>query len=145
MLFSNILVPWDGSKLSNHAFKVALDIAKKYNSKVTGITCIDVVFRGHWYYESKFYEKKLAKQKKVIKKQISLFEETANKNNIPFDFKIFETRSTILQIVSFAKSKKIDLIVMGSHGKTGLSKLLLGSVANGVAQRVHCPVMIIKR
>lgn len=54
MLFSNILVPWDGSKYSNHAFKVALSLAEKYDSRITGITCIDVVFRGHWYYESEF-------------------------------------------------------------------------------------------
>ena len=144
MLFQNILVPWDGSKLSNRAVKEALDIATKYHSKVTGITCIDVVFRGHWYYESDFYREKLAKQKEVIKKQTKNFEEYAAKNNIPFEFKIFETRSSVEQIVSYAKSKKIDFIVMGSHGRTGFRKIVLGSVANGVLGHAKCPVLITK-
>ena len=144
MLFKNILVPWDGSKYSNRAFKVALDIAEKYNSKVTGITCIDVIFRGYWYYDSEHYRKKLEKQKNAIMNSISNFEKTAKRKDIPFSFRIFETNSSVGKIVSFAKSKKIDLIVMGSHGRTGLDKALLGSVANGVAQRVRCPVMIVK-
>ena len=48
------------------------------------------------------------------------------------------------KIVTFAKTKKIDLIVMGSHGKTGFDKLMLGSVANGVVQRARCPILIVK-
>ena len=144
MLFSNILVPWDGSKYSNRAFKVALNLAERYDSKVTGITCIDVVFRGHWYYESEFYEKKLEKQKTAIMSQISNFEKTARKKEIPFSFKVFEGRSIVEKIVSYAKQKKIDLIVMGSHGRTGFDRLVLGSVANGVAHRVRCPVLIVK-
>ena len=144
MLFSNILVPWDGSKYSNRAFKVALNLAEKYGSKITGITCIDVVFRGHWYYESEFYRKKFEKQKNAVMNQISNFEKTARKKQIPFSFKIFEGRSVVEKIVSYAKLKKIDLIVMGSHGRTGFDRLVLGSVANGVAQKVRCPIMIVK-
>lgn len=144
MLFQNILVPWDGSSYSNHAFKVALDIADKYNSKITGISCIDVVFRGHWYYESKHYKQKLEKQKNAIKNQIQNFEKEAEKKEIPFSFKIFETRSIIGKIVSLTKSQKFDLIVMGSHGRIGLDKLLMGSVANGVTNRVRCPVLLLK-
>ncbi len=144
MLFKNILVPWDDSKYSNRAFKVALEIAKRFDSKIIGITCIDVVFRGHWYYESEYYSKKLGKQKKYILEKISQFEKVARKNSNQFSFKIFETHSTVMKIVSFAKLKKIDLIIIGAHGRTGWNRLFLGSVANGVAQRVKCPVLIVK-
>lgn len=144
MLFKNILVPYDGSKHSYQAFKVALDIAKRYNSKITGLTCIDVIYRGSWYYDSDYYNTKIEKQKENVRKSFSNLKESAKKQKIPFDFKIFQTRSTVEKIVTFAKTKKIDLIVMGAHGRTGFDKLLLGSVANGVAQRVRCPVLIIK-
>ena len=144
MLFKNILVPWDGSQYSNNAFKTALNLAEKYNSKIIGISCIDIIFRGHWYYESEHYQQKLQQQRKSILNKISNFEKIATKKNIPFTFKIFETRSTVEKITSFAKLKKIDLIVMGSHGRTGIDKFLLGSVANGVVQRARCPIMIIK-
>ena len=66
------------------------------------------------------------------------------KQGTHIDFKIFQSRSTVEKIVTFAKTKKIDLIVMGSHGRIGFDNLLLGSVANGVAQRVRCPILIVK-
>ena len=51
----------------------------------------------------------------------------------------------IREIVDFAERENVDLIVMGSHGRTGISRLLMGSVAEGVARRVPCPVMIVKQ
>jgi nucleotide-binding universal stress UspA family protein len=47
-------------------------------------------------------------------------------------------------IVDFAKEKGVDLIVMSSHGRTGLGRLLMGSVAELVVRRAECPVLIVK-
>jgi universal stress protein A len=49
------------------------------------------------------------------------------------------------EIVAFAEREQIDLIVMGSHGRTGLPRLLMGSVAEGVVRRATCPVLIVKQ
>lgn len=108
------------------------------------IICIDVIYRGDWYYDSDYYAAKIKKQKENIKKSVANLEKASKKQETPFDFKIFQTRSTVEKIVTFAKTKKIDLIVMGAHGRTGFDKLLLGSVANGVTQRVRCPVLVVK-
>ena len=51
----------------------------------------------------------------------------------------------IHEIVDFAEREHVDLIVMGSHGRTGLARLLMGSVAEGVARRAPCPVLIVKQ
>ena len=51
----------------------------------------------------------------------------------------------VREIVDFAARENVDLIVMGSHGRTGLSRLLMGSVAEGVARRAPCPVLIVKQ
>jgi universal stress protein A len=51
----------------------------------------------------------------------------------------------VREIVAFAEREQIDLIVMGSHGRTGLPRLLMGSVAEGVARRAPCPVLIVKQ
>ena len=53
--------------------------------------------------------------------------------------------SPVREILSFAEHEHVDLIVMASHGRTGLARLLMGSVAEGVMRRAHCPVMIIKQ
>lgn len=49
------------------------------------------------------------------------------------------------EIVSFAERNNVDLIVMASHGRTGLSRLLMGSTAEGVMRRAPCPVLIVKQ
>ena len=49
------------------------------------------------------------------------------------------------EIVEFAEKKKADLIVMGTTGKTGLERILLGSVAERVIKNAHCPVLVVKK
>jgi nucleotide-binding universal stress UspA family protein len=48
-------------------------------------------------------------------------------------------------IVEFAKTHQVDLIVMGTHGRTGVARLLMGSVAEAVVRRAECPVLILKQ
>ncbi len=145
MLFKNILVPYDLSKPSTRAFKVALDVAKKYGSSITVITCIEGDPWHHKFYDSRADAELLKKQKKAAADYISKLEESAKKANIPFKSRIIKAESIVKELVRFAKSHKFDLIVMGSHGRTGLDKLVLGSVANGVVQRVRCPVLLVKQ
>lgn len=47
-------------------------------------------------------------------------------------------------IVKYAEEKEIDLIVVGTRGRTGIKKILLGSVASGVVTYAHCPVIVVK-
>lgn len=49
------------------------------------------------------------------------------------------------EIVSFASENNCDLIVMASHGRTGMSRLLMGSVAEGVMRKASCPVLVVKQ
>lgn len=144
MLFRNILVPSDLSNKSFHAFKIALDMAKKYDSKITILTCIQVDTWHHKFYDSRADAELLKNQKKVVTTYIEKLEKLANKSNISIKSQILRSVSVVKDITTYAKSHKFDLIVMGSHGRTGMDKLILGSVANGVLQKSSCPVLIIK-
>ncbi len=144
MLFKNILVPFDLSSPAHHAFKVALDIAQKYDSKITLITCVEEDIWHHKYYDSRIYSEMLKKKTKIAKKYVEKLEVLANKAGVNIKFQILRSTSVVKDITAFAKSKKMDLIVMSSHGRTGWDKLILGSVANGVIQRTRCPVLLIK-
>jgi len=53
--------------------------------------------------------------------------------------------SPVTEIVKFAQREHVELIVMASHGRTGLSRLLMGSVAEGVLRRAPCPVLVVKQ
>jgi nucleotide-binding universal stress UspA family protein len=144
VLFKNILVPFDLSSSSNQAFKVALDIAQKYDSKITLITCIEGDAWHHKFYDARADSELLKKQSKTAKKYMEKLESQANKVGVNIKLQILKSTSVIKDITTFAKSRKMDLIVMSSHGRTGLDKVILGSVANGVIQRTRCPVLLIK-
>ena len=143
-MFQNILVPFDLSTQSTRAFKVALDIAKNYNSKMTLLTCLEGDAWQHKFYDSRADAELLKKQKKVTEKYIEKLESLADKNKVTVKSQIIKSKSVVNDIVTFAKSRKHDLIVIGSHGRTGFDKVLLGSVANGVSQKTSCPVLIVK-
>ena len=144
VLFQNILVPFDLSNQSTRAFKTALEMATKFNSKITLLTCVEGDAWHHKYYDSRSDSDLLKKQSKVAKKYLEKMESMADKKNISTKSQILKSKSVVNDIVSFAKSRKYDLIVIGSHSKTGFDKLLLGSVANGVSQKSKCPVLIVK-
>jgi len=142
MLFKNILVPHDGSGNSKHAFKVALDMAKKYNSKLSMVTILDTS-PGYWAHTS-LWDKALGGAKNLVTKEFESFESAAKKAKVSFHSEIIESHSITKTIVSYSKSKKIDLIAMGAQGITGWDKLILGSVTDSVAHRVKCPLLIVR-
>ena len=63
---------------------------------------------------------------------------------IKFKSQVIVASSIVPAIINFSEKEKIDLIVMGTRGRSGLKKLLLGSVASGVITHSHCPVLVIK-
>lgn len=143
MVFKNILVPYDATSFSNRAFQKALDVAKKDGSKITIFTVIEGVYSAVGGF-SKIHPNVIKKQQSAAKKFIYKLESAAKNSNVPVSVKIKQGTLIVKEIINFAKSKKFDLIVIGSHGRTGLNKLILGSVANGVAQQAKCSVMVVK-
>jgi nucleotide-binding universal stress UspA family protein len=119
-------------------------MAQKYDSKITLITCVEEDIWHHKFYDSRIYSEMLKKKTKIAKKYVEKLEVLANKAGVNIKFQVLRSTSVVKDITAFAKSKKMDLIVMSSHGRTGWDKLILGSVANGVIQRTRCPVLLIK-
>ena len=144
MAITKILVPVDGSTHSLKAFRMALDIAKNNNAKISVLTCLEKDDVGAWYIDKRTNKNIMNDAKKFAKDFLSKLEKPANDANVPISLNILETKSTSNQIITFSNSKKIELIVIGSHGRGGFNKLLLGSVSNKVSQMAKCPVMIIK-
>lgn len=141
-----ILVPTDFSKFSDEALKQAYDIAKQYKAKIYLLHVIGVVqtcavdyclddqtIRALDEKSLKFSEDMMQKQiKKVFKaKDVEVVSDV--KKGTPYE-----------EILKEQQSKKMDLIVIASHGKTGLLSHLIGSVAEKVARGAKCPVMLVR-
>jgi len=138
------MVPYDGSKPSTRAFKIALEIAKRHGSKLKVVTFIGEADVGAWYIDVKLNKEIMKKATDFSKKYLSRLEDMAKKEDIHVSSDVIETNSIVKKLLSFTKSKKIDLIVMGSSGRGSFDKLMLGSVSNSVSQRAKCPVLIVK-
>ena len=144
MAFSKILVPFDASTYSMKAFKSALDIAKNQKSEIHVLTCLEKENLGAWYKDSRINKKIMTDAKNYAKDVLAKLEKIGKDSGVPISIVIKETKSIAKEIVEFSNSKKINLIVIGSHGQTGFNRMILGSVSNKVSQLAKCPVLIVK-
>ncbi len=143
----NILVPTDFSKYADAALKKAVDIATQHDTKIYLLHVIDkqivecVVDYCLSYEVVEALKKDSLKEAKARLKKEAEAIVKSKKIKVSYDIKRGVPSEVIL---SEQQAKKIDLIVMSSHGKTGLLKQLMGSVADKVVQGSKCPVFVVK-
>ena len=126
--FSKILVAVDGSETSINAAGYAIAMAKKDNAQLIVLTVIvkenDKVEAQQWF-------------DKIGKK--------AQENNIQLKTEIIDIPMSVEgAILNYAESENVDLIVIGTRGRSGITKMLLGSVASGAVTYAHYPVLVMK-
>lgn len=142
-MITNILIPYDFTNYADLAFKEGLEIAKKFNSKITLMTIIgrDIDTSGMSFSRA---EEAHDEAENKAKKDLEKIQKSNIVENVSISVEIIHNPSTADGILSFAEKNKIDLIVMGSHGRSGFKKLVLGSVAAEVVAKSGCRVMIVK-
>ncbi|MDH3658401.1 MAG: universal stress protein [Nitrosopumilus sp.] len=143
-MLKKILVPFDGSKYSEKAFDKALEIAEKFESELIIMTVIQSELPDSVGMSLQRLEEIQNEQEDKANAMLKKLETRTKAKNVSFSIKIIHNPSSSDAIVTFADKNNLDLIVMGSHGRTGLRKIVLGSVANGVLGRANCPVLITK-
>ena len=150
--FSKILIAIDGSPLSLKAAEFAITIADKGRdgrSELTALTVLDVSkprgFLSSFIAAPTYGLKELEQERNEAKQRMEKLRQKVEDNNVSFRADIIEgVTSAEGAIIEYAESHNIDLIVVGSRGRTGLSKVLLGSVAAKVVSHAHCPVLVVK-
>ena len=145
MSFEQILVPYDASSYANHAFDDALKIAEKFGSKITVLTVLGTKVEQSTGISLERAIELQEGHEDVATKILKDLEGLAKEKGVEFSFKVIYEPSPYKGIVNFSNSNSMDLIVMGSHGRSGVKKALLGSVASSVVEHANCPVLIIKK
>ena len=150
--FSKILVAIDGSEHSMKAAEYAIYLARDNNAQLIALTVLDITKIG--YAASAFIaspmhgldelEQKRKEAHEWLDKVGKLTSSQKANDAIHFKSQIEESMSVAGTIVDFAENQNIDLIVVGSRGRSGFTKLLLGSVASRVVTYASCPVLVIK-
>ena len=146
LLIRHILVPFDDSNYSRHAFNIALDLAKKYQAKVSVISIFYSSVMGSSFLDQRTHQTSIEKTHlKRLKKAFEDLRLVAIKHGIPFYSDVIVSSSVSDALLGFAGSQKADLIVMGTRGRTGATKQVrLGSVAIDISQNAVCPVLFVK-
>ncbi|QUC65723.1 universal stress protein [Nitrosopumilus sp. K4] len=136
----NILVPLDGSSASLKGLKLALTLAKGLDAKIFGVNIIRFS-NGFQFPVSSEIKKMHIKSAEGI---VSEAQKIAKKEKIPFVGKIIKADNIGGEIVKISKTKKVDLIIIGSRGPYPGSETFLGSVANYVLHKTNVPITIVK-
>jgi nucleotide-binding universal stress UspA family protein len=146
-MYKHILVATDGSKLSAKAVKTAVRLAKTLGAKLTAAYVISP-YVPPMYSEAVAYAPPITLQKyrqlagREAKKALAGAEIEAQTAGISCSTVSTTNEQPWLGIVRTAQSRKCDVIVMASHGRRGLSGLLLGSETNKVLTHSKIPVLV---
>lgn len=144
-MYKHILVPVDGSSTSLQAVSQAVAIAGVFGSAVTAIYVIDPYpFTGVGTEFAYGQDQYLSAAKAEAQEALTATREQVEAAGLKVDTRMVEAHATWRGIVETADAIKADLVVMGSHGRHGLDKLVLGSVAQRVLQHATQPVLVVR-
>ena len=146
-MYRHILIPTDGSELAEHGVTNGLSLAKSVGARVT-VIIVEEPF--NWLSVSETQAQRaleeLAKHADQIKKHAaSVLDRVANaakQAGVPCETIQVEDAQPYQAITATAADKGCDLIVMASHGRSGLSAVVLGSVTNKVLTHTKTPVLV---
>ena len=144
-MFKHILVPVDGSPTAQRAVEKAAGLARAFGSEVTALYVIDPYpFTGlgsDFAYGQAEY---LAAATAEASEATEAARTTLTAAGVKVDTRVSEAHAAWRGILETAEALGADLIVMGSHGRRGLEKLVLGSVAQRVLAQAQVPVMVVR-
>jgi len=147
-MFENILLAVDGSVYSQKAAEAGIDLAKLTNGKVIALFVIDAAkeYEGiggvSWNIANNVVEGIKISLQEMGNNTLEIVSEMAKKAGVPFEGKIVEGQPA-MEIMRIAENANVGMIVMGRLGRTGISKFLMGSVAEKVIRNSKVPVLMV--
>lgn len=138
-MYKKIMVGYDGTKFSDCALKEAISLAKASSAKLLLVTApeIDIEFQAIAPEANELMEKK-------ARTDLELAAAKVKKAGLTCETKIVLTPSTQEALVETAQKNKVDLIVLGTHGRSGIMRLLMGSTTARVIGHAHCSVLVVR-
>jgi nucleotide-binding universal stress UspA family protein len=138
-MYEEILVPTDGSPTAEAALEHAVDIARRYDARIHALYVVDTNVYTTLETGTDVVIRALEEEGQKAVERVEASAEAA-------DLRVTSSVVTGVparDIVSYAGDHDVDLIVMGTHGRTGLDRYILGSVAERVVRRADVPVMTV--
>lgn len=144
MQIKTILFPTDFSQGARAAMDHAVSLARDYRAKLILLYVIQDISIAEWYIPSSLSVTDLVEdmQKSAWQEMDKWAAEVSAK--VPDSEKMVVRGVPFVEIIRTAKDKNADLIVIGTHGRTGIDHMLFGSTAEKVVRKAHCPVLTVR-
>jgi nucleotide-binding universal stress UspA family protein len=144
-MFRRILHPSDFSPASRPAFRTALALARRGRAQLVIAHVLPVLpFLPEAYVAATTYDTLLKGQRDAAQKQLGRLVKQAKAAGVRTVGLLVEFGVPAERIARLAKARRADVIVMGTHGRTGVTRALLGSVAARVLAIAPCPVLTVR-
>ena len=144
-MFKKLLVPVDGSPTARAALLTAIDMARLMGAAMVVVSVYDpfpfIVAGPDYGYAQLQYVDAIKAETHAIAKEAQGLAEAAG---LATEVQVIDAPKTWRAILDAASASASDLIVMGSHGRSGLDRLVMGSVAHSVLQHATLPVMVVR-
>ncbi|HEV8532320.1 MAG TPA: universal stress protein [Methylomirabilota bacterium] len=144
-MWRRILHPTDFSRASSAAFARAVALARADHAQLflLHVLAPPMPIGGEGYVAPQVYEDLEASARQYAEKRLGALQAKARKSGARVTGMLLEGVADD-QIIRAARRRKADLIVIGTHGRTGLARLFLGSVASRVVAGARCPVLTVR-
>ncbi|HUI28160.1 MAG TPA: universal stress protein [Candidatus Kryptonia bacterium] len=137
MTIKRILVPIDFSEPSLAGLDYAVELSRRLNAALVVILVLEVL-----YYAAENVGRLLEEQRRLAEVDLARLADRFARRGVELET-VLETGLPAQAIVETARKRDVDLIVMATHGRTGFSHLLMGSVAEKVVRTAQCPVLTV--
>ncbi len=144
-MFKHILIPTDGSTAANKSAKAAIALASRLGAKVVACYAVEElrpVFGPRLMINQKMIDEVNERTREVGQKHVDAIGRMAKAAGVPFAALVTNVYPPHGGIIDAAKKLKCDAIFISSHGRSGLSRLMMGSVAEKVLMRAKIPVVV---
>lgn len=147
-MYTRILLATDGSDLSQKAMEAAVEMAAKFGAELTAVKVvphyIQTYFEGSFAVSDEDVKNIEDQWVKGAEKVLSHVKEQAQAKGVNIKTMVVKSDDIAQGLIDTAKQLQSDLIVMASHGRKGIKRLLLGSETLGVLTHAHTPVLVLR-
>lgn len=145
-MFKNILLPTDGSPLSEKATTIAVQFAQIHGARIIAISVAQPfpfvpMAEGAVIPDAEVFETQISSAARTHLDKVAL---ACGGAGVPFEGIVTSSPSPYEEIVAAAEKHNCDIILMASHGRKGLNKLFLGSETQKVLAHTHLPVLVLR-
>ena len=145
-MFRHILLPTDGSVLAAKSVAAGIALAKETGARVTGyfaLESIPVSYYGEMYaLNESDIESMERRDRDIAESHLARMKKEAEAAGVEFSSVISTVPSAHIGVIDTARKRKCDVIFMASHGRSGVSRVIMGSVTQKVLTHSKVPVLV---